>query len=61
MSRNVIELIKENVIQGRVTKDDEGMEEGMVGNPGVTELIEEADDGAPAWEKIQADGLPAGY
>jgi 5-methyltetrahydrofolate--homocysteine methyltransferase len=42
MSGNIIELIKENVIQGRVTRDDEGIEEGMVGQPGVSELVEEA-------------------
>jgi 5-methyltetrahydrofolate--homocysteine methyltransferase len=42
MSEDIIDLIKENVIQGRVTRDDEGMEEGMAGQPGVTELVEEA-------------------
>jgi 5-methyltetrahydrofolate--homocysteine methyltransferase len=42
MSGDIIELIKENVIQGRVTRDDEGIEEGIAGQPGVTELIEEA-------------------
>ena len=39
---NILALIKENVIQGRVTQDDEGLEEGMVGQPGVTELTEKA-------------------
>ncbi len=42
MSGDIIESIKENVIQGRVTRDDEGIDEGMVGQPGVTELIKEA-------------------
>ncbi len=42
MSGDIIDLIKENVIQGRVTRDDEGIEEGSAGEPGVTELIEEA-------------------
>ena len=42
MSEDIIELIKKNVIQGRVTQDDEGIDEGMVGQPGVTELIKEA-------------------
>jgi len=42
MPADMINLIKENVIQGRVTSDDEGMDEGMVGQPGVTELVEEA-------------------
>ncbi len=42
MSENIIELIKENVIQGRITRDDEGIEEDMAGQPGGTELVEEA-------------------
>lgn len=42
MPGNIIEQIKENVIQGRVTRDDEGIEEDMAGQPGVTELVEEA-------------------
>ena len=40
--KDIIRLIRENVIQGRVTKDDEGLDEGMVGRPGVTELTEKA-------------------
>lgn len=39
---NILSQIQYNVIQGRITRDDEGMEEGMVGQPGVSELIEEA-------------------
>ncbi len=42
MAENIIDTIRENVIQGRVTKDDEGLEDGMVGQPAVTELVEEA-------------------
>lgn len=42
MSENILDLIQENVIQGRITKEDEGLDEGMVGKPGVSELIEEA-------------------
>ena len=42
MSENLIDLILENVIQGRVTQEDEGFEEGMIGKPGVTELTNEA-------------------
>ena len=42
MLEDIISLIQENVIQGRMTKDDEGMDEGMVGQPGVTELVEKA-------------------
>ncbi len=39
---DIINLIRENVIQGRVTQEDDGLEEGMVGQPGVSELIDEA-------------------
>ena len=42
MTEDIISLIRENVIQGRVTQDDEGIEEGMVGQPGVSELTNEA-------------------
>lgn len=42
MADSIIDKIRENVIQGRVTQDDEGMDEGMVGLPAVTELVEEA-------------------
>ena len=42
MTEDILVLIKENVIQGRVTQDDEGLEEGMVGQPGVSELTEKA-------------------
>jgi len=42
MAEDILKLIQENVIQGRITKDDEGFEEGMSGQPGVTELIEMA-------------------
>ena len=42
MIENLIDSIRDNVIQGRVTKDDEGLEEGMPGQPAVIELVEEA-------------------
>ena len=42
MTEDIISLIRENVIQGRVTQDDEGLDEDMVGQPGVTELVEKA-------------------
>ena len=42
MTEDILKLIQENVIQGRITKDDEGFEEGVAGQPGVTELIEAA-------------------
>jgi len=42
MAEDIISLIRENVIQGRLTQDDEGLDGGMVGQPGVTELTEKA-------------------
>jgi methanogenic corrinoid protein MtbC1 len=42
VAEDILALIEENVIQGRVTQDDEGLEEGMVGQPGVSELVEKA-------------------
>jgi 5-methyltetrahydrofolate--homocysteine methyltransferase len=42
MPEDIISLIRENVIQGRVTQNDEGLDEDMVGQPGVTELTEQA-------------------
>ena len=40
MSEDIIALLRENVIQGRKTKDDEGIDEDIVGTPGVVELIQ---------------------
>ncbi len=42
MTDDIIKQIQENVIQGRITKDDEGFDEGMSGQPAITELIETA-------------------
>jgi 5-methyltetrahydrofolate--homocysteine methyltransferase len=40
--REIIEAIKQNVIEGRRNKDDEGIELALVGEPGVCELVEQA-------------------
>ena len=42
MTEDILALIKDNVVQGRVTKDDEGFDDGMIGKPGATELTEQA-------------------
>jgi len=42
VTEDILALIKGNVIQGRVAQDDEGFDEGMVGQPGVSELTEKA-------------------
>jgi len=60
MTQDIISLIKENVVQGRVTQDDEGLDEGMVGKPGVTELIDEALTAGIGIRDIISQGLSAG-
>ncbi|RQD75067.1 MAG: cobalamin-binding protein [Candidatus Syntrophonatronum acetioxidans] len=42
MSEGLLEKLKENVLQGRMEKEDEGIDEGYEGQPGVKELTEEA-------------------
>ena len=60
MAEDIISLIRENVIQGRVTQDDEGMDEGMVGQPGVSELVVEALTSGISIQDIINQGLTAG-
>jgi 5-methyltetrahydrofolate--homocysteine methyltransferase len=60
MTENIIEAIRENVIQGRVTQDDEGMDEGLVGQPAVTELVEEALSQKIDVKEIINEGLTKG-
>jgi len=59
MPEDIVDLIKENVIQGRVTSDDEGMDKGMVGQPGVSELVEEAIASGISVADIINEGLTA--
>lgn len=60
MSEDVIDLLRENVIQGRKTKDDEGIDDGMSGTPGVLELTQLALEKNISLEAIIAKGLTAG-
>jgi 5-methyltetrahydrofolate--homocysteine methyltransferase len=60
MSDEIIDLIKENVIQGRNTRDDEGLDEDMVGQPGVSELVKEAFDSGVDIKDIVRIGLTEG-
>ncbi len=60
MPEDIISLIQENVIQGRMTKDDEGIDEEMVGQPGVTELVEKALVSGLSIEDIITKGLSGG-
>lgn len=56
----LIELIAENVVQGRRDKDDEGVDEGFEGQPGVSELVEKALREKVDLEMILNDGLSQG-
>lgn len=60
MSEDIIAQLKENVIQGRKTKDDEGIDEGMAGTPGVLELTQQALEGNISPELIIVQGLTTG-
>lgn len=60
MSEDTITLLKENVIQGRKTKDDEGIDEDMTSTPGVLELTQLALDKKIPLETIITHGLTAG-
>ncbi len=42
MSEDVLAVLKENVIQGRKTEKDEGIDEALSGTPGVLELTKSA-------------------
>ena len=60
MKKNILEGIKESVIQGRVDKDDEGMVGGMAGLPAVRELTEQALEQGISVEEIIVKGLTRG-
>jgi len=60
MSEDIIALLKENVIQGRKTKDDEGIDENMTGTPGVLELTQLALEKKSPLDTIITQGLTAG-
>lgn len=60
MTQDIISLIRENVIQGRVTSEDEGIQEGMVGQPGVCELVSGALESRIDVEEIIEKGLTGG-
>ncbi len=55
-----LQQIREMVIQGKPNAGDEGFEEGLVGKPGVVELVKGAlDESVPPGELLQAftDGM----
>lgn len=44
MASDILDQIRDNVIQGRANEDDEGFEDDMVGQPAVSELTKQALD-----------------
>jgi len=60
MSEDILALLKENVIQGRKTQDDEGIDDSMSGKPGVLELTQLALENNISLETIIMQGLTAG-
>ena len=60
MSEDILALLKENVIQGRVTSDDEGLMGDMAGQPAVAELTQEALKNNIDLQKIIKEGLTDG-
>ncbi len=60
MSSELLEKLKENVIQGRKTREDIGIDEALNGTPGVVELTDEILETDTPVEAIIADGLTAG-
>lgn len=56
---DLIERLKENVIQGRMTRDDEGIDDTLTG-PGVVELTRMALEQKVTLKDIIAEGLTAG-
>ena len=60
MSEDTLALLKENVIQGRKTQDDEGIDESLTGTPGVLELTQTALDEKIPLETIITQGLTSG-
>ena len=56
-AREIVENIAFNVIQGRVLAEDEGFDEGLEGQPGVTELVEMAVSQGVDPKSIVIDGL----
>jgi 5-methyltetrahydrofolate--homocysteine methyltransferase len=60
MKEDIIALLKKNVIEGRKTEDDEGVDGNMVGTPGVLELTQSALESNLAPDIIISQGLTAG-
>jgi len=60
MSKDIIATIKENVIQGRKTQEDVGIDDSLAGTAGVVELTQEALGDNISPQVIITEGLTAG-
>ncbi|TEU02715.1 MAG: cobalamin-binding protein [Dehalococcoidia bacterium] len=60
MSKDIIATIKENVIQGRKTQGDVGIDDSLAGTPGVVELLQQALKSNVSPQVIISEGLTAG-
>ncbi len=59
MSEDILARMKQNVIQGRKTADDEGIDENLTG-PGVLELTQQAIEAGLPPDQIITEGLTSG-
>ena len=60
MSEDIISMLKENVIQGRKTREEMGINDSLSGTPGVVELVQSALDNKIAADVIIKQALTAG-
>jgi 5-methyltetrahydrofolate--homocysteine methyltransferase len=60
MSKDIVATIKENVIQGRKTQDDVGIDDSLSGTSGVVELVQQALQSDTSPQMIITKGLTAG-
>lgn len=60
MTEDILKILKENVIQGRKTRESEGIDEALSGTPGVVELTEQALENNIPLDAIITQALTAG-
>lgn len=60
MTEDILKILKENVIQGRKTRENEGIDEALSGTPGVVELTEQALENNIPLDAIITQALTAG-
>jgi len=60
MSKDIIAAIKKNVVQGRKTQEDVGIDDNLARTPGVVELVQQALEINISPQVIITEGLTAG-